>query len=64
MGEGGTCELDEAQEVPVSPEECLSLPELRCPHPPEIPLIDMNPSAFIYSSLTYLCLSQLVSWGK
>lgn len=40
----------EAQEMPISPEECLSRPELR--HPQETLLIGFIPSEFVYSSLT------------
>ena len=36
--------------MPISPEEPLSLPELR--HPQEMLLIGLIPSEFIYSSLT------------
>lgn len=59
----GGWECDRGAWVPISPEEALSLPELR--HPPEILLIDLIPTEFIYSSLT-LSLSywELVSWGK
>lgn len=49
-GGGGAGSATEAQEVPISPEERLSRPELR--HPQETLSIGFIPSEFICSSLT------------